>query len=134
MVSRTKNMPERERESTLAQLKFPLVFFGLSLLVTESTLGAVVLLAGLSEGLRIQFGYMMVGAFVFTVSLVGLLTFYVPRNLMLLPQIENETKRIMEATHELSRFVVRPEFNIDSKQALTLIQTMDRLLKSEDEG
>jgi hypothetical protein len=89
--------------SVLRELKFPLVFFGLCLLVTEAAFGAVLWHGNLSEKLLLAYGIMMTVVFLVTIGVVCFLTYAVPESLMLQPQSTLEMRRVVKETKRLSQ-------------------------------
>jgi hypothetical protein len=130
VAPKRKLTSSEKRESVLAQLKFPLVFFGLCLLVTESTFGAVLLMGRWSENVGILFGSLMAGLFLVTIGLVGWLTYVAPRHLMLLPQEKDEANRLSEATSKMYQYLQKRD-PIPS-DVIQMFAEVDRLLNGEE--
>ena len=78
----------------MAQLKFPLVFFGLALTVVESSFGAALVRHTYSDAVTITFGCIMGALFLCSITAVAMLTYKVPSHIMLQPQ---ETARDLQA-------------------------------------
>lgn len=98
MASDKDDKGPEKRSSVLAQLKCPLVFFGLALLVVESTFGGVLISSAHSERTTIIIASLMGGLFVLSMLTVGFLVYKVPINLMLLAH--NYVQYVSQRTHE----------------------------------
>jgi len=86
--------------SVLAQLKCPLVFFGLSLTIIESTFGTVVIRSPYSERTTIIVACLMAGLFVVSMLTVAFLVYRVPMHLMLLA--DQYAEHITQRTQQLN--------------------------------
>ncbi len=85
-----------ERRSTLALLKYPLVFFGLSLLVVEAAFGTILATRNLSFWLVVILSSWMGVLFLVSIITVAILVYKVPSHIMLESQ-----KEITEQKYEL---------------------------------
>lgn len=83
-------MPESDtrntREPVLAQLKHPLVFFGLSVLATEVSLGGALVARENTDLVMIVFAILMAMIIITAILVVGFLVKTSPEGLMLKPQ------------------------------------------------
>lgn len=94
------NKKPKNRHTTLTQLKYPLSFFGLALLVVEGTFGGALIKGVGSPKTTIVMGALMTGLFLVSIIVVAFLVYKVPTHVMLLPQ--DHVENILERTSELS--------------------------------
>jgi hypothetical protein len=79
---------EKRKESALSQLKYPLVFFGLALIIVESAFGAGLALYSESDWAFIVLSSWMGGLFFSTIVIVAFLVYKVPEHVMLESQLD----------------------------------------------
>jgi uncharacterized membrane protein (DUF485 family) len=102
LAEKKQPMPQAGQwAAVLGQLKFPLVFFGLALLVTEAAYTTVLLQNKVSEKIAITYGWLMCLLFLTTIVIVGLLTLIAPKHLMLLPHEERKTTQLKKGTEAI---------------------------------
>jgi len=106
-----------KRSGILEQLKYPLGFFGLSLLVVEGAFGAVLSINELSEKVILILSTWMGGLFLVSILVVAFLVYKVPKHIMLQSQedlgqeiqnIEALNTRIKNATNFLKKLSENP--------------------------
>ena len=81
------------RESSLSQLKYPLVFFGLALLVVEAAFGAGLATSAKSVTLVIVLSSWMGVLFLISILVVAFLVYKVPTHIMLESQKDLKLER-----------------------------------------
>lgn len=94
-----------KRSTILGQLKYPLVFFGLALLIVETTLGSVLALNELSETAILSVVAWMGILFLTTVGIVAFLVYKVPQHIMLTSQESTEEIELLRERLERMRRV-----------------------------
>lgn len=107
---------EKRGGSVLSQLRYPLVFFGLSLLMIESTFGFCLARYSYSERITVALASWMGTLFIVVTVIVALLTYMVPEHIMLQAQMSTtpdvlsaikrmrETLRVLSSTEEPKSF------------------------------
>lgn len=105
MTSEIESPQQKKGISTslLRELKFPLVFFGLCLLITEATFGAVLIRGVVTERVAMLFGVIMGTLFLTTIGVVAFLTYHTPDHLMLSEQGHLDPARLAKTTEQLRR-------------------------------
>jgi len=88
-----------DRGGVLGQIRNPLVFFALALLVIEGIIGLVVTYSKLTGDQQFYCIWIMAGLFVLVVASVFLLTVFWPRNIM------GEFEKVATDVEELKKFI-----------------------------
>ena len=95
-------MNEQDRAGTLAQIKSPLIFYGLSLLIIEGMLALLTAVADFSSDQKFTIMWVMVALFIFVLIIVTTMTIKWPENLS---QTEEAITRQTEKAEEALRRV-----------------------------
>ena len=99
-----------KQDSILAQLKFPLVFFGLALLIVEASL-SIALASYTAEQIKIYIVILMGFSFLLTITIVSFLVYKVPQHIML----GYQTELISHDLIRPSEYIPVDQFEIDRK-------------------
>jgi membrane protein implicated in regulation of membrane protease activity len=120
------------RESSLSQLKYPLVFFGLGLLVVEAAFGAALATSSGSVQLVIILSSWMGGLFLISILVVAFLVYKVPTHIMLESQKELNRERtemihLQERLHRASLILEEAqEIDVDNSSDLVRVLNLVR--------
>ncbi len=93
---------KNNRESILAQLKYPLVFFGLALVAIETAFGVALKFNQENQLISIFIVNWMGFLFLVSVAIVGFITYKAPNHIMLSPQ-ENTSGNLQEMEKLIAR-------------------------------
>jgi hypothetical protein len=131
---RTTSKAKKESiESTaalvLSQLKYPLVFFGLGLIVVETVFGIALNRALTQTSILVIVGC-MTGLFIASIAIVGLLVWKVPTHIMLTAQtyasddVLEQLRRARNAAQVLERWRQQPKTPDTLIEAIEAIELM----------
>ena len=96
--------PKTSKSSVLHEVRNPLVFFALALLVIEGIMGAVISFAKLTPGLTFAAFCIMAFLFLVVVGVVAFITIYWPHHLY------EQVRRDLRSARETNEFVKSPAF------------------------
>ena len=116
MAIKSKNIKEK-KESALAQLKYPLVFFGLALTVIEGTLGITLATNSFSENVTLLIISWMSIIFLSSIIIVAYLVYKVPSHIMLTAQ--KQTEQTEQSEKQLKIIRNRIEKNVEIIRTLS---------------
>ncbi|MBA2277166.1 MAG: hypothetical protein H0W06_05325 [Chloroflexia bacterium] len=94
-----------QRTEILGQVKNPLIFFSLCVLLVEGILSAFVLLSKFSAGQQLVAFLVMVGVFLVVIGVVSYITIFIPANLY------EQVKDVRKQTEEVTSFINTPAFS-----------------------
>jgi hypothetical protein len=131
-----KSTSEKRQDGTtaliLGQLKFPLVFFGLALVLVESAFVVVLQRPMLAETAVLEIVRYMAGLFALSTATVGLLVWKVPQHIMLTAQTDPPIDLLKQVRRTVRAFEALREWEQlapEAKSPSALLGTFQRTLQ-----
>jgi heme A synthase len=118
-------MGRAKRASVLGEIRNPLVFFALALLVIEAIMGTVVARSNMTPALVFASFCIMAGLFVLVVAMVALITIKWPQNLY------EQVRRDLQSAHRTEEFLRTQAFR-DAVQDIASDAVAKELLARQD--
>ena len=121
-------MPDESKRGVLRQVRNPLVFFALALLVIEGIIGAVVAASGMTGGYKFASVCLMAFLFLVVVVAVIIITIRWPENLY------ESIAEQRETIQQITEFINSPGFRDSIEDAIEARVKSDSLMRREPEG